>query len=150
MSLYTFFSRNDILLLFLTLKNKTKQNLRPANQSTFFIPSFYSLNYPQFHLPTDSSSPRCSVSFRFHTTKSFNPLKFMEVSCVWRWDTQKPIASYMLLTVCCTSIFSSGVSTERRCKVQRGWGPYMVDTGPVGKWIGQGRLLQRNDIERQT
>lgn len=63
MRLYTFFSRNDILLLFLTLKKKTnkKNNLRPANQSTFFISSFYSLNYPQFHLPTDSSSPRCSL-----------------------------------------------------------------------------------------
>lgn len=60
MSLYTFFSRNYILLLFLTLK-KTTKNLRPANQSAFFISSFYSLNYPEFHLPTNSSSPRCSL-----------------------------------------------------------------------------------------
>lgn len=58
MSLYIFFSRNYILLLFLTLK---KKNLRPANQSAFFISSFYSLNYPEFHLPTNSSSPRCSL-----------------------------------------------------------------------------------------
>ena len=59
MSLYTFFSRNYILLLFLTLSFFFF--LRPANQSGLFISLFYSLNYPQFHLPTNSSSPQCSL-----------------------------------------------------------------------------------------
>lgn len=46
-------------------------------------------------------------------------------------------------------VFSVVVSLQKgRCRVQRGY--HMVDTGPIGGWIGQGSLLQRNDIERQT